>query len=115
MSNSDRMMEAVKEIAEYFQKIIQKAIQDYDEGAFSKEPDAIAEKIEQITALNDFVTKLDCIFINAAMDINDGLCITSLLNYQSMREKINTSIEYYSEILNLPSHKGRGFLIQRDC
>ena len=103
MSNSEKMIEAVKEIGLYFKS----EVDDIKEEKSSS--DNISAKIrnhvESLKKINDFITKMDCIFMKSTIydkiSEHDSLDITSLLYYQSTRTKLCMSMENINKVLEL--------------
>ena len=101
MNNSEKMMEAVKEAAEHYQKKTQEAIKAHDEGASINDSDSFAKKIKEIIAFSNFIIRFDCIFNDSLIDKDDNLCITSLMYYQSMSARIYATVDNYNKLLKL--------------
>ena len=120
MSNTQKMMEVIREVAEYYKKdssassIKQEgdaALVSQEKGVDSPEAKNSWEKVlNRLLDFNRFIVRMDCIFNDSLTDEDDKLCLTTLLYYQNMRNRIESTVEQYTEMLkhidenNLPDN-----------
>lgn len=97
MNNSKRMTEALKDIAEFYQTSIQESIEIYNNGGSVP----FEQNVEALITFGDSITRMDCIFNDSLTDEDDALCLTTLLYYQNMRRRIESTVEQYTEILKI--------------